>query len=104
MLRIIALIIWGAGVALASSYAAGLWRPHVQGQPENSVSAAETSAVKIKLMSVPIVGHGAVQGYVLAQLVFTVDTPLYKQLPEPAEIFLTDEAFKTIYGEEGIDF
>ena len=53
--------------------------------------------VKTNIMSVPIISDGAIQGYLIAQFVFTADGKVLRQLSVPPELFLTDEAFRTIF-------
>jgi hypothetical protein len=61
-------------------------------------------SIKTKMISVPIVADNAVQGYVMAQFVFTVDGKVMKRLALKPDVFLVDEAFKAIYGGGSIDF
>jgi hypothetical protein len=56
------------------------------------------------MISVPVIADGAVQGYVVAQFVLAVDTKELKRLSVPPEPLFLDEAFKTIYAGETIDF
>jgi hypothetical protein len=59
---------------------------------------------KTRVINVPIVADGAIQGYVSAQFVFTVDAKTVRQLSVPPDPFVVDEAFRRIYSEERIDF
>ncbi len=52
----------------------------------------------------PIIGEGTVQGYMVAQFVFTVDATALKEMKINPEVYLLDEAFKTIYANEQINF
>ena len=52
----------------------------------------------------PVIRDGRVQGYVLAQFVYTVDAHQKQSLPVPLDVFLLDEAFRTIYGSTTVDF
>jgi hypothetical protein len=56
------------------------------------------------MISVPIISAGAIQGYVVAQFAFNVDAKLLKRMSIRPEAILLDEAFKTIYASESIDF
>ena len=53
--------------------------------------------VKTNIISVPIVTAGSIRGYLIAQFVYTADGDLLRKLSVPPELFLTDEAFRTIY-------
>jgi hypothetical protein len=66
--------------------------------------AKPPTPIKLRPMTVPVVVEGLVQGYILTQLTISVKTELLKKLPQPPELLLTDEVFKTLYGEVQIDF
>ena len=55
-------------------------------------------------MNVPIVKDGAVQGYVIAQFVYTVDAEAVKTMSLPPEAYLIDEAFRALYSDDKLDF
>src|SRR5690606_8660034 len=54
--------------------------------------------VKTDVMSVPIISNGDVAGYVVTQLVYTVDSNIRKKLSVPLEFFISDEIFRKFYG------
>ena len=60
--------------------------------------------VRTKMISVPIIAEGAIQGYVIAQFVFSIDAKQLKQLSIRPEAILLDEAFKVIYAGESRRF
>ena len=59
---------------------------------------------KTRMINVPMIVDGAVQGYIAAQFVFTVDAKTVRQLSVPPDPFVVHEAFRRIYSEERIDF
>jgi hypothetical protein len=59
---------------------------------------------KTRMINVPMITDGAVQGYISAQFVFTVDAKTVRQLSVPPDPFVVHEAFRRIYAEERIDF
>ena len=59
---------------------------------------------KTRMINVPMIVDGAVQGYIAAQFVFTVDAKTVRQLSVPPDPFVVHEAFRRIYAEERIDF
>jgi len=59
---------------------------------------------KTRVINVPVVSDGAIQGYISAQFVFTVDARTVRQLSVPPDPFVVNEAFRRIYAEERIDF
>jgi hypothetical protein len=95
--------IWIVAATLAAVYfgvTMELGKPAGEAQQE----AKPPTQIKLKSMTVPVVAEGAVQGYILTQITISLKTELMKSLPQPPELLLTDEVFRTIYGEEQIDF
>jgi len=99
MIRIIAIGLWICAVALGSLYFA------VQkgSAPSDEVAGSPggfggLDYVKTDVMSVPIISSGSVAGYVVTQLVYTVDSNIRKKLTVPLEYFITDEIFRKFYG------
>jgi hypothetical protein len=108
MIKLVLVGVWVSLVTLASSYAAVTWRGGTEASPEVSHESPKSDSglehVRPKMISVPIIADGAVGGYVVAQFVFTVDAKDLKRLSVPPEPLLLDEAFKTIYAGESVDF
>ena len=104
MIRLLAVGFWVCAVTLASAFTAVLWQSGqlVQGGQAGLFSGLAT--VKTRLISVPVIADGAVQGYVVAQFVFAVDSNLLKQLSIKPDLILVDEAIRTIYAGNGFDF
>ena len=44
------------------------------------------------------------QGYVVAQFVYTIDSKVLKSLAAAPDAFILDESFRMIYAEEKLDF
>lgn len=105
MIKIIFAGLWACLVTLAASYAAVSWQaghaaPHAE--PERLYGGLET--VRTRMISVPIIRTGAIQGYVMAQFSFTADAATLKRLSLKADVVVLDEAFKAIYSEDTLDF
>lgn len=60
--------------------------------------------VKTGVISVPLMKEGAVYGYFLARLVYTVEPSVARTLSLPAESLLVDEVYTYLYGNPQIDF
>src|SRR5262249_5754661 len=60
--------------------------------------------VKTKMISVPVIAKGAIQGYVTAQFSFSIDAKTLNQMSIKPDVLLLDAAFKTIYAGEVADF
>jgi hypothetical protein len=104
MIKLVVCGVWALIVSLASAYAAVSWQAARQGAPAAEKYFGGVETLRTKLISVPIVVDGAVQGYVVAQFIFTVDANLLKRLSVKPDVFLIDEAFKIIYSGEMMDF
>ncbi|RDJ27424.1 hypothetical protein DWF00_10730 [Bosea caraganae] len=101
--RLLLLGIWVCGVTLASSHVAVLWRagtaPTVEQPFLEGLDYEETSPV-----SVPILANGVVQGYVVAQFVFTADAHTLRQVTVRPHAYINDEAIRAIYSNAKVDF
>ena len=104
MIKLVLSGLWVCLVTLASTYAAVSWHTARAPEPETQKLFGGLESVRTRMISVPVVADGVVHGYVMAQFVFTVDANVMKRLSVKPDVFLLDEAFKTIYGGERIDF
>jgi hypothetical protein len=59
---------------------------------------------KTRVLNVPMIANGAVQGFIVAQFAYTVDPKQAKGLSVPPDVFLLDEAFRRIYTDDHLDF
>lgn len=104
MAKLVLIGFWACLMTLASSYAATYWKST---QPK--AAAAEQSSPNIeykktKEFTVPKLSNGQIQGYIIAQLSYAVDSNIQKTISAPPEAFLLDEAFRYIYNDDSIDF
>jgi hypothetical protein len=90
--------IWIVAATLAAVYF-GVTMDLGNSAGEAQQEAKPPTPIKLKSMTVPVIAEGAVQGYILTQITISVKPELMKNLPQPPELLLTDEVFKTIYGE-----
>jgi hypothetical protein len=108
MVRLILSGFWVCLVALASCYGAVYWQTSAHTAPATAEDTAghpqAIESIRTRMISVPVIGEGTIHGYVMAQFVFNVDAAVSKRLPVKADMILLDEAFKTIYAGEAIDF
>jgi hypothetical protein len=105
MIKIIIAGLWACLVTLAACYAAVSWQAGnatPEHEPEKLYGGLET--VRTRMISVPVIRSGAIQGYVMAQFSFTADAGILKRLSLKADVVVLDEAFKAIYGEDALDF
>ncbi len=73
-------------------------------EAETVQPAKAATSIKLKGITVPVIAGNALQGYVLTQLAVSLKSDLLLSLPQPPELLITDEVFKTLYAEEQIDF
>ena len=59
---------------------------------------------KTRVINVPMIANGAVQGFVVAQFGYTADAAMLKTTAVSPEVFLLDEAFRTLYSDDHLDF
>jgi len=109
VIKLVLVGLWACAITLSSCWAVVSWtaasKPAEAGHghgAEKSGSALEH--VRTKMISVPIIAEGAIQGYVIAQFIFSIDAKQLKLLSIRPEAILLDEAFKVIYAGEVIDF
>lgn len=109
MIKLILVGLWACAITLSSCWAVASWTAASKGAEADHGHGAEKSGsmlehVRTKMISVPIIAEGAIQGYVIAQFIFSIDAKQLKQLSIRPEAILLDEAFKVIYAGEAIDF
>jgi hypothetical protein len=102
MLRLVISCLWVFAVTLGSAYAMIMMKSH----HEEAVHAPidKVGYEKTRPINVPMIANGSVQGYVVAQFSYTANIEDKKKVSVPIEAFLLDEAFKTLYGDEKLDF
>jgi hypothetical protein len=104
MIKLIASALWICIITLASSYVAASWKTQtaIVGTDEGGLTGLNYT--KTTPINVPIIENGAIDGYVVAQFVYTADAATLKQLSVPPDAFILDEAFRTIFSDDRIDF
>lgn len=104
MSRLLLLGIWICAVTLASSHVAVLWRAGTPQAPADTPFLEGLDYEETNPISVPILANGSVQGYVVAQFVFTADAHTLRQLTVRPHAFISDEAIRAIYTNAKTDF
>jgi hypothetical protein len=103
MMKLVASCIWVCGVTLAASYVASTWTIEHAVRVETSKPGEGLQYRKTSAIDVPMIKNGDVAGYVVAQFAYTIDATTLKQLPVPPDVFIIDEAFRTIFSQD-VDF
>lgn len=103
MIRNVVAGFWICAVTLASCYAAITWMAGQAPVEEKEVFKG-LQYRKLPTLNVPVIVEGAVQGYVVANLVFTADAETLREIAVPADAFVQDEVFRHIYSDDTLDF
>jgi len=106
VIKLIFVGLWACAITLGSSWAVIAWKSGkaADAAREPDKYAGGLEQVRTKMISVPIIADGAIQGYVIVQLAFSIEAKQLKQMTIKPDAILMDEAFKTIYAGETIDF
>ncbi len=103
MIKLLFIGLWVCLITIASSYAAAYWAVGQSGK-EEEVYLEGLEYRKLPTMTVPMITDGAVQGYVVAKLVYTADAGLLHEISIEPDSFVIDEAFREIYTNGVIEF
>ena len=103
MIKLLATGLWASVVTLGAVFGVLEWQKNAQ-TGDGAQAEVRIEEYRTKAINVPIIGNGAIQGYMVAQFVFTVDATAMRKLAIDPEIYVLDEAFKTIYAGEQINF
>jgi hypothetical protein len=94
-------------LAIAAALGAGYYAISASGA-DTGGKAAENfigiDYVKIPSFAVPVIQNGLMEGYILTEWVFTIDAKTKAALTVPPEVFIREDAFRSIYGEVVVDF
>jgi hypothetical protein len=104
LIRYLLLGVWAIGVAMASVYAGSRWSQSETATAGENTPMIGLDYVKTQPLSVPMIRDGRIAGYVVMELVYTVDAKVKSKLPVPLDVFLLDEAFRSVYASKDIDF
>jgi hypothetical protein len=104
MIRLLVTGVWACIVTVGASLAISYWTASRAALPPKQEYLEGLAYEKTRIINVPIIAEGSVQGYIVAQFVFTADAKVLRQLPVPPEAYVVDEAFRKIYGDDKTDF
>ncbi|MGH7004576.1 MAG: hypothetical protein ACREIP_11565 [Alphaproteobacteria bacterium] len=96
MIRIAIIGLWICAVALGSLYFAV--RQNAAAATAVFPAARSFDDGKTEVFSVPVIVDGAVQGYVVTQLIYTLDKAVKASVDVPVSYFINDEIFRAFYG------
>ncbi|WP_294644317.1 hypothetical protein [uncultured Aureimonas sp.] len=105
MIKILGIGIWVCLVTLGTGYAVATMAagaPPEAPPPANYFEGLDYK--KTDTIAVPIIAENAIQGYVLARFVYTIDGKTAAALAVPPEPIILDQAFKSVYSVTNFDF
>lgn len=103
MIKLLGIGLWASIVTLGAVFGV-LELQRGSGSGQAAEAEMQLEEYRTKAINVPIIGNGQLQGYMVAQFVFTVDGIAMRKLAVNPEIYVLDEAFKTIYAGDKISF
>ena len=104
MVKLIIAGVWALAIALSSLYAVVAMNSEVQPVAAEEKFFGGLDYVKSDIISMPILARGKIDGYVVAQFVFTIEEKILKRLSIPPTMLIVDEAFVTLFSGKYIDF
>ena len=103
MVKLIISAVWICAVTLAAAYGAVVWKSD-QAAGCGRKTKEHLESKKTRPIDVPMIADGNVEGYVVAQFVYTTDAASSKDVSVPPDVFLLDEAFRSLYSDPKLDF
>jgi len=104
MIRLVLAGLWVCILTAGTSYAVAYWKENGSALSAKDGYLEGLQHLKTRVLSVPMVENGAVQGYIVARFAYTVEAKTMHQLAVPPEPYVVDEAFRRIYADERLDF
>lgn len=105
MIKTILLGLWVCAVTLVSTWAGATYLSGEAGAAHSTDSGSVAlELIKPRQISVPMIKDGAIQGYVMVKLTFTARKGELSKLSIDPQVFIVDEAFRTIYSSDPVDF
>lgn len=94
---------WAVVVTLGAGYAATTMKMSAE-EEEAKPKLEGLRYTSLPTMSVPVVEHGKVEGYVVVRMVYTADAAVLRSLASEPDPFLTDEIFRNLYARAETNF
>ena len=103
MIKLVASCIWICLVTAAAGYGGAMWKARQSAVVALPPKAQKLHYHKSRVLNVPMIADGTVQGYVVVQFGYT-ETDQAEHSGMPLDVFLLDEAFRIIYSDPKLDF
>lgn len=104
MIKMLALALWVSAITAAASAGVAHWQASRVAAPTAEAAAQVYEYRKSKVINVPVVGDGALLGYVIVQFLYGIDAKAAEKLNVSPDAFIMDYAFRTLYGDPNLDF
>lgn len=104
MIKLLATGIWICGVALAAVYFSVQIANTKQSAEPDPAMFGGLETVRGEIVSIPVINGGAVRGYFLTRLSYTIDRSKADLMTIPVPDLVTDALYTTLVGEQLIDF
>jgi len=104
MMKFVLVGLWVVVVTLGSIYGVSQLLDKSEKPKKEASHFGGIDYSKMKLIGVPVIRNGAMQGYVLAQLVYTGEQKVLDELSVKPDVFITDALIKRVYANEVVDF
>jgi len=104
MIKLLMTGVWICGVALASVYFSVQVSNKKEAVEPDPAMFGGLETVRGEVISIPVISSGAVQGYFLTRLSYTVDPERAAALTIPVPDLITDALYSALVGEPIIEF
>ena len=104
MIKMLVTGVWICAVALASVYVSVQMTNKKETVEAEPAMFGGLETIRGEVTSIPVISSGAVQGYFLTRLSYTVDPLKVAKLSIPVEELITDALYTALVGETVIDF
>jgi hypothetical protein len=104
MIKLLAMALWASLVAALASTAATQWQASRVAPSPASTGARIYEFRKTRVINVPVISQGALEGYVIVQFIYAIDAKAAETLTVSPDTFMMDRALRTLYGDPKLDF
>ncbi len=104
MIKLLVTGVWICGVALASVYFSVQTANQKEEVEPDPAMFGGLETLRGEIISIPVIRDGAVQGYFLTRLSYTIDPEKVIKLTIPVPDMVTDALYTALVGEQVIDF
>jgi len=104
MIKLLLTGVWVCAVALAAVYFSVQAGTKVESTEPEPAMFGGLQTIRGEVASIPVISSGAVQGYFLTRLSYTLDPVKAEKLTIPVNELITDALYTALVGEPIIDF